>query len=193
MATSKSSTNKVKSAPKKKAGQKSGTAEFFAHHTPFAAGHAAKPVVISSPSPNFASRQGQMIQKLVLHNTDGPLAPSLARLKDPQQQVSAHYVVDRNGDIYQLVDDSNTAWHSGNKSVNQQSIGIEVVAWNTAKGMAAPQEASLVALSKFILDAYAVSLTNVVPHRSIKATDCPGWVWPTDGDLATWKNARLTS
>ena len=192
-AQAKSSTKKVKFAPKKKAGQKSGAAEFFAHHPAFAAGHAAKPVVISSPSPNFASRQGQTIQKLVLHNTDGPLAPSLARLKDPHQQVSAHYVVDRNGDIYQLVDDSSTAWHSGDKAVNQQSIGVEVVAWNTAKGLAAPQEASLVALAEFILGAYAVSLTNVIPHRSIVATACPGWVWPTDADLETWKNAKLAN
>jgi len=119
--------------------------------------------------------------------------PSLARLKDPNQQVSAHYVVDRNGDIYQLVDDSSTAWHSGDKTVNQQSIGIEVVAWSTVKGLAAPQEASLVALAEFILGAYTVSLTNVIPHRSIVATACPGWVWPTDADLETWKNAKLAN
>jgi N-acetylmuramoyl-L-alanine amidase len=187
------SPKKTKSAPKKKARQEDGTLQFFLQHSAFAAGHAAKPVVISSPSPNFASRQGQTIQKLVLHNTDGPLAPSLARLKDPQQQVSAHYVVDRNGDIYQLVDDSSTAWHSGDKTVNQQSIGIEVVAWSTSTGMAAPQEASLITLAKFILGAYAVPLTAVVPHRSIKATACPGWVWPSDSDLATWKNAKLSS
>jgi N-acetylmuramoyl-L-alanine amidase len=192
MPKTKSTLPKAKSAPKKKAAQK-GTPQFFAHHAAFAAGHAAKPVVISSPSPNFASRQGQTIQKLVLHNTDGPLAPSLARLKDPQQQVSAHYVVDRTGDIYQLVDDSNTAWHSGDKTVNQQSIGIEVVAWSSSTGMTTSQEASLVALAKFILDAYAVALTAVVPHRSIKPTDCPGWVWPSDSDLATWKTAKLSS
>src|SRR5271165_5274547 len=128
----------------------------YAHYVLPGSGHLAKPPVTWDPSPNHASRQGEKIQRLVLHNTDGPLAGSLARLKDPAAQVSAHYVVDRNGDIYQLVDDSSTAWHSGDKTVNQQSIGIEVVAWSTTKGMAAPQEVSVVALAKFILGAYTV-------------------------------------
>jgi N-acetyl-anhydromuramyl-L-alanine amidase AmpD len=165
----------------------------YAHYVLPASGHLAKPPVTWDPSPNHASRQGEKIQRLVLHNTDGPLAGSLARLKDPAAQVSAHYVVDRNGDIYQLVADTETAWHSGNKLVNQQSIGIEVVAWNTATGMTGTQEASLVTLAKFVLDSYDVPLANVVPHRSIKPTDCPGWVWPDDNVLATWKQTKLGS
>ncbi len=181
-----------KSPPKSKsAGKRSTTFAVMAPQIPPGSGHAIKPPVISSPSPNFASRQGHVIQELVLHNTDGPLAPSLAQLKNVQAQVSAHYVVDRTGQIYQLVDDSNTAWHSGNKLVNQQSIGIEIVAWKTAAGMTAAQEASLIALAKYVLDAYDIPLAAVVPHRSIVATDCPGWVWPTNAQLTTWKNAKL--
>jgi len=155
-------------------------------------GHAPKPPVKWDPSPNFASRQGETIQKLVLHNTAGPLAPSLARLKDPKQQVSAHYVVDRNGDIYQLVQDSETAWHSGNKTVNQQSIGIETVAWSTATGMTAAQESALVSVAKFVLEAYGISLSNVLPHRAIKPTDCPGFIWPSDTEFDSWKNSKLS-
>ena len=156
-----------------------------------ASGHSPKPAVKSDPSPNHASRQAQKIQRLVLHNTDGPLVGSLARLKDPAAQVSAHYVVDRNGDIYQLVDDSETAWHSGNKKINQQSIGIEIVAWKTAKGMTAAQEKSVVALARFVLDAYEIPLTNVIPHRAVKPTACPGWVWIDDASLEAWKAGNL--
>lgn len=182
-------TSKKKTTPSRK---RSNSPSFSSHFELNASGHVSKPVVKWDPSPNHASRQGEVIQRLVLHNTDGALSGSLARLKDPAAQVSAHYVVDRNGDIYQLVADSETAWHSGNKLINQQSIGIEIVAWNTAKGMTAAQEVSLVSLSKFILDAYAVPLTNVVPHRSIKPTDCPGWVWPDDPSLESWKQAKLS-
>ena len=163
----------------------------FAHHPMFGAGHAPKPPVRLDPSPNFASRQGERIIKIVVHNTDGPLAPSLARLKDPAAQVSAHYVVDRTGQIYQLVDDSNTAWHSGNRLVNQQSIGIEVVAWKAAQRMTTAQEGALIQLCRFVLDAYEVPAASFVPHRSVKPTDCPGWVWPTDADLEAWKAAKL--
>ena len=166
-------------------------ATLLSHHLPSASGHAPKPPVKLDPSPNYASRQGEQIVRLVLHNTDGPLAPSLRRLKDPAAQVSAHYVVDRTGQIYQLVDDSSTAWHSGNKLVNQQSIGIEIVAWNAALGMTAAQDSALVQLCRFVLDAYGVQTVNVIPHRSVKPTDCPGWVWPTDADLLAWKVANL--
>jgi len=176
--------------PKKAAVTKKAVSGFANYASP-ASGHTPKPVVKWDPSPNHASRQGERIQQLVLHNTDGPLAGSLARLKNPVEQVSAHYVVDRTGIIYQLVADSETAWHSGNKLVNQRSMGIEVVAWKTALGMTPAQEASLIALAKFLLDAYSVSLSKVVPHRSIKPTDCPGWVWKDDTVLATWKTAHL--
>jgi len=152
---------------------------------------ATKPNVTWDPSPNHAPREGKSIQNIVLHNTDGPLAQSLQRLKDPAQQVSAHYVVDRTGDIYQLVEDSETAWHSGNKPMNQKSMGIEIVAWNAAQGLTASQESALITLAKFILDAYQVPLANVVPHRQVKPTDCPGWVWPTDPDLEAWKLSKL--
>jgi hypothetical protein len=58
--------------------------------------------------------------------------------------------------------------------------------------MTGTQEASLVTLAKFVLDTYDVPLANV-PHRSTKPTDCPGWVWPDDNVLATWKQTKLGS
>ena len=103
-------------------------------------------------------------------------------------------MVDRDGTIYQLVDDSQTAWHAGNKPINQQSIGIEIVAWKQAQGMAPVQEAAVVALSRYVLDAYDVRLANVKPHRAVRigGTDCPGWIWPTDVKLEAWKTANLS-
>jgi N-acetyl-anhydromuramyl-L-alanine amidase AmpD len=188
---------KRQSLPKRKnpssAGKSAKQMSLYTHYVLPASGHLAKPPVTWDPSPNHASRQGEKIQRLVLHNTDGPLPGSLVRLKDPAAQVSAHYVVDRNGHIYQLVADTETAWHSGNKLVNQQSIGIEIVAWNKALGMTGIQESSVVNLAKFVLDTYNVPLANVVPHRSIKPTDCPGWIWPDDHALATWKQTKLGS
>ena len=50
-----------------------------------------------------------------------------------QAKVSAHYVVEENGDVYRLVDEANRAWHSGASSwggasdINARSIGIEIV------------------------------------------------------------------
>ena len=157
-------------------------------------GHAAKPPVVDASSPNHASRQGQSIQYLVMHNTDGPGPGSLATLRDPATQRSAHYMVDRDGTIYQLVQDSETAWHSGDKLINQQSIGIEIVAWSAVRGMQTEQENAVVVLAQYVVDAYDVKLTNVKSHRAVRPhpTDCPGWIWPTDVDLNQWITARLT-
>ena len=45
--------------------------------------------------------------------------------KSGGRQVSVHYLIDRNGDIYQLVRDSDRANHC--KGINEHSIGIEHV------------------------------------------------------------------
>jgi len=160
-------------------------------HAGVGSDHAAKPSMTWVRSPNFASRNGAQIDTLILHNTDCTLASAVQRFKDPASQVSAHYIVDRDGAVTQMVRDSDTAWHSGKKDVNQRSIGIEVVAFSSALGMARAQESTLIALAKYVLAAYSVPLANILPHRDIKPTDCPGWIWPTDTDFRNWTTVKL--
>ena len=73
---------------------------------------------------------------IVLHYTATPsCAEALDILRDPNRspgRVSAHYLVDVDGTIFQLVDESKRAWHAGIGSwgnvrdVNSASIGIEI-------------------------------------------------------------------
>jgi N-acetylmuramoyl-L-alanine amidase len=74
------------------------------------------------------------IDMLVFHYTGMPtLESALQRLCDPAAKVSAHYVVDLNGDIYPLVGEDKRAWHAGKSfwqgrtDINACSIGIEIV------------------------------------------------------------------
>jgi len=64
-------------------------------------------------SPNHSSRNGANIEMVVLHCTEASLTATLAEFKNgnPGRQVSAHYVIDKNGDIYQMVRDSDRANH----------------------------------------------------------------------------------
>jgi N-acetylmuramoyl-L-alanine amidase len=63
-------------------------------------------------SPNHSCRNGARIDKVVLHCTEGSLVSALAEFQKPGgRQVSAHYVIDRNGDIYQMVSDSDRSNH----------------------------------------------------------------------------------
>jgi N-acetylmuramoyl-L-alanine amidase len=71
---------------------------------------------------------------LVLHYTGMRTADeAVARLCDPEAQVSAHYVVDEDGAILRLVAEERRAWHAGKGAwqgetdCNAASIGIEIV------------------------------------------------------------------
>jgi hypothetical protein len=68
---------------------------------------------------------GDDIQYLVLHNTEGSRAAAITYFQDPTAYASAHYLVGRDGSVTQLVPTKDVAWHAGNKTVNAHSIGIE--------------------------------------------------------------------
>lgn len=76
-------------------------------------------------SVNFTQgRGGDSIKKIVLHTTVGYGSP-FNWFNNPSAQSSAHYWVGINGNVEQYVEDSDTAWHSGDGYINLQSIGIE--------------------------------------------------------------------
>ena len=91
-------------------------------------------VFVDRPSPNFNERTSK-VNTILLHYTAGDFAGSLRHLTNPlaKEPVSSHYLVDRDGTIYRLVDESKRAWHAGAGSwqdmtdINSASIGIEIV------------------------------------------------------------------
>jgi N-acetylmuramoyl-L-alanine amidase len=113
-------------------------------------------------SPNYSSRNGVRIDKIVLHCTEGSLASTLAEFQKPDgRQVSAHYIIDRNGDIYQMVSDSDRANHC--KGANESSIGIEHVGTET-DSLAAPQAAASAGLIRWLIEQYHIPRTNIFGH-----------------------------
>lgn len=74
-------------------------------------------------SPNYKKGISK-IMYVVLHCPVGSYQSAINTFMDPRNQVSAHYVVSQTGDITQMVDLSNTAWHC--YGFNSQSIGIEM-------------------------------------------------------------------
>ena len=57
---------------------------------------------------------------------------SIKRLKNPKFKVSCHYLINRKGNVIQLIKDKNIAWHAGKSkwkkfiNLNRNSIGIEL-------------------------------------------------------------------
>ena len=112
--------------------------------------------LIQAPSPNFDARRGPP-DILVLHYTgmqSGEAA--LARLRDPDAKVSAHYLVEEDGRVFQLVPEEHRAWHAGRgvwrgeDDVNAASIGIEVVNPGHEFGYRPFPEAQIAALTALV-------------------------------------------
>lgn len=77
-----------------------------------------------SASPNFNSRNGTTIDRVIIHTTEGAYAGTLSWFRNTASNVSAHYVVrSSDGDVTHMVADADRAWHIGN--CNSRAIGIE--------------------------------------------------------------------
>ena len=86
------------------------------------------------PSLNFNERpKGTVIDMVIIHYTDMfTTEESLEILTSPTSNVSAHFLIDTDGTIIELVDTQKRAWHAGVsqwqevQNVNHRSIGIEL-------------------------------------------------------------------
>ncbi|MGB9473584.1 MAG: N-acetylmuramoyl-L-alanine amidase [Candidatus Udaeobacter sp.] len=159
----------------------------------------AKPVIKQFiKSPNCSCRNGVSIDKIVLHCTEGSLASAVAEFqKSDGRQVSAHYVIDRNGDIYQMVSDSDRSNHC--MGANQNSIGIEHVGSET-DSLTAPQAVASAALIRWLLEQYHIPRTNIFGHDFAPGycrpggTSCPDKLFGqvhSQSTIAAWVEANV--
>ena len=147
--------------------------------------------MITRPSPNFDIRR-HPVSMLVLHYTGmQSAAEALDRLTDPAAKVSAHWVVAEDGQIVQLVDETNRAWHAGKAwwrgitDVNSASIGIEIVNPGHEFGyrpFPAEQMAAVETLVAAAVARFGIHPSNVVGHSDVAPArkDDPGELfdWP---------------
>ena len=90
--------------------------------------------IADHPSPNCGPRRDGLTPSLiVIHYTAMQSAEAaIARLCDPEAEVSAHYVIARDGAVTRLVPEDQRAWHAGagewhgQADINSRSIGIEL-------------------------------------------------------------------
>lgn len=97
-----------------------------------------------TPNSNFAIGRNNVLPEFIIyHDTEGDLKSALSWFSDPTSEVSAHYVIDTDGKIYQQVLPDDTAYATGvtttsgvHKTVaNTNSINIEFVGFaETASG-----------------------------------------------------------
>jgi N-acetylmuramoyl-L-alanine amidase len=140
-------------------------------------------------SPNCDERQ-LPVSMVVLHYTGMPTAAEAeARLCDPECKVSAHYLIDEEGEVVRLVPEDKRAWHAGRSywrgitDVNSASIGIELVnpghEWGYRPFPEAQIEALLPLLAR-IVATHGIAPGNVVGHSDVAPArkEDPGELFP---------------
>ncbi|MET7999774.1 N-acetylmuramoyl-L-alanine amidase [Nonomuraea glycinis] len=142
------------------------------------------------------------IDRIVIHVTQGSYAGTISWFQNPSAAVSAHYVIkSSNGAVTQMVRDKDVAWHAGNSSYNNRSIGIEHEGFvNDASWFTEAMYRSSAALARYMCDKYGIpkTRTGIIGHNQVPGathTD-PGshWNWTTymnyvtgdDGGTPSW-------
>ncbi|MTI08458.1 N-acetylmuramoyl-L-alanine amidase [Curvivirga aplysinae] len=167
--------------------------------------------IIQHPSPNYGDRRdGKKISLLILHYTDMLSSQAaLDRMCDPSSEVSAHYLIDEDGQIHQMVDEKKRAWHAGisfwhgETDVNSISIGIELANPGHSNGplqsFPEKQIKSLIELTKDICIRHDIPIANVIGHSDIapgrKVDPGPLFPWKalSKEKLAIWQNDDLST
>ena len=165
--------------------------------------------IIDYFSPNFDrnKRSKRKIKVLVIHYTGMQSErESLNRLCNSKLKVSCHYLINRKGRIFRLVQDNDIAWHAGKscwskyKNLNHNSIGIEL----TNKGhrfgytnFTQKQISQLLALSNKLIKKHKIYRKNIVGHSDIAPTRKidPGekfpWKYLSKNKIGIWHNLEV--
>jgi N-acetylmuramoyl-L-alanine amidase len=146
-------------------------------------------------SPNWDERK-LPISLLILHYTGMQTGTAaLARLCEAEAKVSAHYLVEEDGRVFQLVPEEKRAWHAGVSywrgitDVNSASIGIEIVNQGHEFGYHPFPRIQMEAvrdLCQEIMDRHQIPPRNIIGHSDIapERKQDPGelfdWKWLAD-------------
>ena len=135
--------------------------------------------IIKNFSPNYdrKKRTSNSIQIIVFHYTGMQSErESIERLCNPSSKVSSHYLINRRGKIFSLVQDRHIAWHAGRscwrryKNLNENSIGIELVNKGHQFGYTSfkkKQITILINLCKKLIKKYKIKNKNIIGHSDI--------------------------
>lgn len=129
-------------------------------------------------SPNFEVRKGNLFpNKVIIHYTGMKSTKSaFQRLCSQQSKVSSHYLINRDGKIWQLVDEEMSSWHAGEsswlneKNLNDSSIGVELCNPGHEfgyKNFSEKQMLSLEWLLKRIMDKYKITPESILGHSDV--------------------------
>ena len=112
---------------------------------------------------------------IIHHTAQASCSQTLKTFTLPRTQVSAHYVICKDGTVYQMLNDYLRAWHAGVSKwgnvtdVNSSSIGIELDN-NGFESFTEPQMQNLLVLLDTLKRKYGIPVANFIGHGDIAPT-----------------------
>lgn len=119
---------------------------------------------------NFGLRKPDFV--IIHHTAQNSCDQTLQTFTLPRTQVSAHYVICKDGTVHHILNDYLRAWHAGNsswgnnKDINSSSIGIELDN-NGFEPFPAAQINSLLTLLDTLKQRYRIPTANFIGHADI--------------------------
>ena len=132
----------------------------------------------SYKSPNYNYRKkSSTISFIIIHYTAiNSYEKALDHLCSKENQVSCHFLINKKGNIYNIVDEKYRAWHAGHSfwnkitDINSNSIGIELDNsghYNKFEGFSKLQINSLLKLINYLLKKYKIRSKHILGHSDI--------------------------
>lgn len=119
---------------------------------------------------NFNLRKPNFV--VIHHTAQNSCEQTLQTFTNPKTQVSAHYVICKDGTIHHMLNDYLRAWHGGtakwgnSTDINSNSIGIEIDN-NGYEAFTESQISSLLRLLTALKKNYAIPAANFIGHADI--------------------------
>jgi N-acetylmuramoyl-L-alanine amidase len=142
-----------------------------------------------SNSPYFAGTTNMSMRKpnfvIIHHTAQNSCEQTLTTFTLPRAQVSAHYVICKDGTVFHMLNDYLRAHHAGaarwgnNTDLNSSSIGIELDN-NGFENFTDAQMSSLTQLLKRLKNTFSIPAANFIGHGDIAPTrkNDPNWRFP---------------
>jgi N-acetylmuramoyl-L-alanine amidase len=156
---------------------------------------------IDAPSPNFDARTAPPDMVLLHYTGMATGEQALARLRDPEAKVSAHYLIEEDGRVFAMVPEERRAWHAGVsfwqgvRNLNGVSIGVEIVNPGHEWGYRAFPEAQIAAVIELlggirerwdVADNRIVGHSDVAPDRKIDPGELFPWKHLAEAGFGLW-------
>lgn len=151
---------------------------------------------------NFGMRKPNFV--IIHHTAQDSIQQTLKTFTLARTQVSAHYVIDKEGKVYQMLNDYLRAWHAGSgrwgsiTDLNSVSIGIEMDN-NGIEPYTEAQVSNLLGLLDTLKTTYNIPTENFIGHGDIapgrKVDPGINFPWKTlaDSGFGLWYADSLQS